>query len=166
MKNKDTGQLQKAKNYAFLLLKFRPRSEKEIILRLKQKKTADKIIKETIDFLKSKDFLDDASFARAWVQSRIRRPLGLRRIRQELKIKGIEQETIDNQIAAIKEGYCEETIVAKIVKERFAKLKGIAPDKTRRRIFDYLVRRGFSSDIITEVINNRDSSAANRRSVP
>jgi regulatory protein len=160
VKNREVDLQGKAKNYAFLLLKFRPRSEKEIILRLKQKKFEDRIIKETLDFLKDRDFIDDESFARGWVRSRIDKPLGLRKIRQELKIKGIDQETINNQIAAIKEGYCEETIVAKIVKDRFSKLKGIAPDKARRRIFDYLLRRGFSPDIV------RDTLFAKAKGVP
>jgi regulatory protein len=160
VKNKDASPLQKAKNYAFLLLKFRPRSEKEIILRLKRKKFQDQIIKEAVSFLKEKNFIDDQSFARAWVQSRIRRPLGLRRISQELKIKGISQETIDKQIAAAKESYCEESIVAKIAKDRFSKLKTIEPDKARRRIFDYLLRRGFSPDIV------RDTLSAKAKGVP
>jgi len=160
VQNKEAAQLEKAKNYAFLLLKFRPRSEYEIYQRLKRKKFEDKIIKETISFLKDKAFLDDEAFARAWIEGRLKRPFGLRRIRQELKLKGISQETIDKQIAAVKEGYCEESIVAKIAKDRFTKLKSVDPDKARRRIFDYLLRRGFSPDIV------RDTLFAKAKGVP
>ncbi len=48
---------------------------------------------------KEKDFINDSYFAGAWIDSRLLRPLGLRRIRQELKIKGIANEIIDEKIA-------------------------------------------------------------------
>jgi len=145
--------LSKAKNYAFLLLKFRPRSEKEIYQRLKKKKFDDRIIKETIAFLKDKDFINDNYFAKAWVESRLKRPLGLRRIKQELRIKGIGKEIIDSQIDEIKKNYSEEDIVAEIARERFNRLKNIEPEKAKRRLYAYLLRRGFSPEIVIDVIN-------------
>ena len=80
MQNIRVDQLQKAKNYAFLLLKFRPRSEKEISERLKRKKFDTAVIRETILFLKEKSFVDDSYFAKVWLESRIKRPLGLRKL--------------------------------------------------------------------------------------
>jgi len=151
--NRNIDSLQKAKNYAFLLLKFRPRSEKEIYQRLKKKKFDDRIIKETIAFLKDKDFINDNYFAKAWVESRLKRPLGLRRIKQELRIKGIGKEIIDSQIDEIKKNYSEEDIVAEIARERFNRLKNIEPEKAKRRLYAYLLRRGFSPEIVIDVIN-------------
>lgn len=153
MKVKFIDLLSKAKNYAFLLLKFRPRSEKEIYQRLKKKKFDDRIIKETIAFLKDKDFINDNYFAKAWVESRLKRPLGLRRIKQELRIKGIGKEIIDSQIDEIKKNYSEEDIVAEIARERFNRLKNIEPEKAKRRLYAYLLRRGFSPEIVIDVIN-------------
>jgi len=145
--------LQKAKEYAFCLLKFRPRSEKEIYQRLKKKKFDDRIIKETIAFLKDKDFINDNYFAKAWLESRLKRPLGLRRIKEELRIKGIGKEIIDSQIDQIKKNYSEEDIVAEIAKVRFNRLKNIEPQKAKRRLYAYLLRRGFSPDVVIEVVN-------------
>ena len=153
MINKKIDSLQKTRNYAFLLLKFRPRSEKEIYQRLKKKKFDDRIIKETIAFLKDKDFINDNYFAKAWVESRLKRPLGLRRIKQELRIKGIGKEIIDSQIDEIKKNYSEEDIVAEIARERFNRLKNIEPEKAKRRLYAYLLRRGFSPDIVVEIVN-------------
>jgi len=48
--------LEKARAYAFLLLKFRPRSSQEISDRLKQKKYPSSVTKETVEFLKEKKF--------------------------------------------------------------------------------------------------------------
>jgi regulatory protein len=152
VKNKSTDEIKKAKNYAFLLLKFRPRSEKEIYQRLKNKKFNEEIINDTIAFLKEKEFIDDNYFAKAWIQSRIKRPLGLRRLRAELKVKGVDKEIIDSQIDQIKKDYAEEDIVKAIAKAKISKLKGIEPLKAKRRILDYLLRRGFSAEIVFDVV--------------
>ena len=145
--------LQKARNYAFLVLKFRPRSEKELYERLKKKKFDESVIKDTLSFLKEKRFIDDNYFAQAWIESRLKKPLGLRRIEQELKQKGIDKEIIQAQIQAAREGYCEEGIVLKLAQERLVKLRGLEPKKSRQRIFGYLLRRGFSPEIIIETVN-------------
>jgi regulatory protein len=151
--NFKSSPLQKAKEYAFLLLKFRLRSEKELYERLKRKKFDADIIKEVLKFLKEKDFLNDKIFAKAWIDSRLKRPLGLRRIKEELKLKGIDKEIIDSQISEIKKDYPEEEIVKKIARQRLNKLKNIEPRKAKNRLYAYLLRRGFSPEIIIDVIN-------------
>ncbi|MDD5166937.1 MAG: RecX family transcriptional regulator, partial [Candidatus Omnitrophica bacterium] len=70
MDNKKTETLQKARAYAFLLLKYRLRSEKELGERLEGKKFDEATVKETLAFLKENDFIDDKVFARAWIDSR------------------------------------------------------------------------------------------------
>jgi regulatory protein len=153
VENKNRGLLEKARNYAFLLLKFRLRSENEIRQRLKKKRFDPQIVEKTILFLKEKGFINDTYFAKAWIESRIKKPLGIRRLKQELKLKGVNKEIIDNQINAIKEKYSEEETVAQILKEKLRKIKGIDPQKTKRRIYAYLLRRGFSPDIILDAVN-------------
>ena len=153
MQNIRADQLQKAKNCAFLLLKFRPRSEKEIGERLKRKKFDNEVIQEVLFFLKEKCFIDDSSFAKAWLEARLKRPLGLRKIRQELKEKGISKEIIDSQIEELTKGYCEEKVVLKVAKNRLNRLKGIQPQKKKNRLYAYLVRRGFLPEQIIDVVN-------------
>lgn len=153
MRNKNIDLLQKAKEYAFLLLKFRPRSEKEIYERLKKKKFDAEIIKEAIAFLKEKRFIDDNYFAKVWLESRLKRPLGLRRLKQELGLKGIAKEIIDSRLQEIKKKYCEGDIVREIARQRLCKLKNIEPAKVKSRIYGYLLRRGFSPDVVIDVIN-------------
>lgn len=145
--------LQKAKDYAFLLLKFRLRSENEIRQRLKKKKFDADIIEMTLFFLKDKGFIDDNYFAKTWIESRIKKPLGIRRLKAELSIKGINKAIIDTQIDEIKKSYSEEDIVGGIAKDRFNKLKGIDPQKAKRRVYAYLLRRGFSPEVVIDVLN-------------
>ena len=143
----------KARAYAFLLLKFRPRSEKELYERLKKKNFGEGVTKNTISFLKEKKFIDDEDFARAWIDWRLKRPLGLRRIEQELRQKGIDKEIIRAQIEVSRKDYREEDIVLKLAQERLGKLKDLQQKKAKQRILSYLLRRGFSTEIVIDTLN-------------
>ena len=149
---KDTDKFKKALEYAFLLLKYRLRSENEIRLRLKKKKFSEDLIDKVEAFLKEKKFIDDSIFAKAWIQSRIKRPLGLRRIRQELKLKGVSPEIIASEVDKIKKDYAEEDVVKEIAQMRLKRLKGLDPTVAKRRLYAYLLRRGFSPEVVYDVI--------------
>jgi regulatory protein len=142
-----------AREYAFLLLKFRLRSEQEIAQRLRQKKFSPEVISGTVNFLKEKDFLNDATFCRLWLASRVKRSLGPRRIIQELKQKGISKELIDETLAGLRADYSEGEKVLELAQDRLAKLKSLEPLVARRRTFAYLIRRGFSPEIVQDTIS-------------
>ena len=144
---------EKAKNYCFLLLKFRLRSEKELSGRLKQKKFDEATIRKVLDFLREKSFVDDAAFSRAWADSRAKKGLGVRRIAQELGVKGIDKRLIEAEASRIKQDYPERETVLELARKRLAKMKDIEPQKAKARIYGYLMRRGFSPDIIIDVVN-------------
>jgi regulatory protein len=146
-------QYKKALEYAFLLLKYRLRSEQELRLRMKRKKFAPETIDRAITFLKEKKFIDDAIFAKAWMESRIVRPLGLRRIQQELKLKGVNNSIISVCISKVKETYSETDTIKDIARLKLSKLKGVEPRTAKRRVYAFLLRRGFSPDAIYEVIS-------------
>jgi len=135
------------------LLKFRLRSEKELFLRLKKKGFPEQVIKQTITFLKEKSFIDDNLFAKSWIESRLKRPLGLRRIREELRLKGLDKEIIESKINQAKKDYSEEDYVRKIAQDKFDKLKGAEPYTAKRRVYALLLRRGFSPEIVIDVVN-------------
>jgi regulatory protein len=148
------SRIQKARQYAFYLLKFRMRSEREIASRMEKKDFDPATIRQVISFLKEKGFLDDESFARAWIESRIKKPLGLRRLRDELRLKGVEDEIIARQLERIKKDYSEKTVVLEVARNRLSKLKGIEEERAKRRVFAYLLRHGFSPEIVIETINS------------
>jgi regulatory protein len=144
---------EKAKRYAFLLLKFRFRTEHELAGRMKQKKFPPEVVGRTIDFLKEKKFIDDEIFTRAWIDSRLKRSMGLRRVKNELKLKGVAGALIDRSIAQVKELYSEDEIVADIIRRKIGSMKDIDPLKAKQRIYAFLIRRGFSADVIADNLN-------------
>jgi regulatory protein len=143
---------EKARAYAFLLLKFRLRSENELKSRLQQKGFSPELSQNTVNFLKEKEFIDDRVFAKGWVASRLKRPFGLRKIKQELAQKGLAKEIICDALAAAKENYSESQVASQLAKQRLSKLKGIDPLKAKARVYGYLMRRGFSPGVVGEII--------------
>lgn len=141
-----------ARVYAFLLLKFRLRSEAELKARLKLKGFTEELAEDTVEFLKEREFIDDRVFAKGWAAARLKRPLGIRRIRQELLAKGLDKQIIEDALGQVKENYSEGRIVSELAQQRFSRLKGIEPLKAKSRVYAYLLRRGFSPDIVSETI--------------
>jgi len=150
--NKRTEIFDKARDYAFFLLKFRLRSENELIQRLKLKKIPEKTIKELVAFLKEKKFIDDNIFAKAWINSRLRKPLGLRRVKQELRQKGVDKEIIESQSSGVTD-YSETDTVLDLAKRRLNILKGTDQVIAKRRVYAFLLRRGFSPEIVIDTLN-------------
>jgi len=144
---------ERVKEYAFLLLKYRLRSEAELYRRLKQKKFSDEEIKEVLLFLKEKNFIDDKVFVKAWINSRLGRSFGLKRISQELKIKGIPRDLLEEGIEQAKKGYCESRIIEELARDRLARIKDVESAKARNRTYAYLLRRGFSPEIVIDTLN-------------
>ncbi|MCX5712549.1 MAG: regulatory protein RecX [Candidatus Omnitrophica bacterium] len=145
-------ELLKAKNYAFLLLKYRLRSTEEIRDRLKRKKFSAQAIEATIKDLSASRFLDDEAFAKAWIEYRLNNKIGIRRLRVELGTFGIPKETVSRQLESIKDDYNEEEIIQRVIKQKVRKLASPVDLTAKRRIYAYLLRRGFSPEVVSDNI--------------
>ena len=127
------------------------------LARLKQKGFSPELSLSTVNFLRDKGFIDDRVFAKGWVASRLKRPYGLRRIKQELVAKGLDKEIIEDALSAAGDDYSESRIVGQLAKERFSRQKGIEPQKAKARVYGYLLRRGFPPDIVSDIVKQYDS---------
>jgi len=149
----------KAKDYCYKLFRYRFRSEKEIRHRLRKRKFSKNIIERIIFYFKGLNYIDDSSFTRSWIEARLKKPYGLRRIEYELRNKGISEKIIKEEIERIKD-YSEYKIVKEIVEEKFTQplhakqALRIDPNKLKKRLYSFLLRRGFSPEIILEVLDN------------
>lgn len=129
------------------------RSEEELCQRLKRRKLDQETIARVILFLKKNGFIDDMEFSRAWLNDKIKRPLGIRRISEELRRKGVDRKIIEQTLAAALDNYDEKSVVLELARRRFKKLFSHKPKNIKVRLYSYLLRRGFSPDVIWEVIN-------------
>jgi len=149
----DRKELEKARNTCFRLLKFRPRSEYELRLYLKKKKFSHEVIEEVTRSFLNNGLIDDSVFAKLWIESRIKRPLGLRRIIFELKTKGISDDIINDATSKYGSSENEEKIVEELVSRKLKAMHGLDREKKKSRLWGLCLRKGFSKEVVYEVLN-------------
>ncbi len=142
--------LEKAYNRALLYLGYRPRSEAEIRQYLRGKQTPDDMIDTILTRLRRVGLVNDEAFAQAWVRHRgATSPRGARALRQELRQKGIDRPQID---AAV-EDLDEEEGALEAARPRAARLAALPPEEFRRKLSEFLLRRGFAYDVVRETVS-------------
>ena len=151
-------------------LEVRSRSVAEVRRRLGRAGYEDTLVEGAIVRLTELGMLDDATFARAWVESRDRaRPRGERAIREELRLKGIDREIVDvvlgdrrDLAAAAAEGVEATGEIADRSPDRVAAERLLAkhartlarvadPRQRRQRAYALLARHGFDPETCREV---------------
>ena len=136
---------------ALRYLKIRPRSIEELKEKLGGKGFSENEIETTVHDLIASKLLDDRAFTKSWINYRLARPFGFRRIIQELRAKAVDQEIIDQAVAEI-EGYSAEKAATELAQRRWQRLPDVEPDKKKKRVLDFLLRRGFDADIVMRVV--------------
>ncbi|MCY3599582.1 MAG: regulatory protein RecX [Gemmatimonadetes bacterium] len=132
-------------------LSVRPRSRRETERRLRRDRIDPAAIQHALERLAALGYLDDAQFAASFARDRIRlRPCGTRRMQSDLLARGVSREDADRGIreAMAEEGATEEALLQRVATARARRLTGADPSKARRRLFDYLARRGFDASRI------------------
>lgn len=137
---------------ALRFLKIRPRSIGELKEKLEMKGFSSTEIETTVLDLKASGSLDDRAFTKSWINYRLARPFGFRRIIQELRAKGIDKETIEQAVTEIKGSYDPEKVVLDLAQRRWQRLPAIDPIKKKKRVLDFLLRRGFETGVAMKVL--------------
>jgi len=134
------------------LLTFKPRSIKELRMRLLEKDwTNAAIVGDVIKTLEAYGYLNDAQFAKDFAASKLRqKPVGKHVLRQKLIQKKLDKETIDQAIEKTFENTSEEEII-KLAIEKRLRLKGKpATREDAKKFYDFLLRQGFSYDLVRD----------------
>lgn len=126
---------------AISLLACRARTEKEIVDALRQNAYPEQTIARVMARLHEEGYVNDAAFAEQWVNARAVKGMGARRIRQELRLKGVSQEEIDNALNSTDENDLLETAVK--MAEKAARGKTLSDSSDRQKMIAALVRRGY-----------------------
>ncbi|MCK4395411.1 regulatory protein RecX [candidate division WOR-3 bacterium] len=144
-----------AKQKVLRLFNRRIYSEKEIREKLKKKGYEDKTIQIVVQDLKEISLINDYSFAKAFVSDRLRlNPKGSFQIAYELRKKGISQAIIDKVFSEEKVIEGDAYRALEIARKRLKTLKTIKDKKTiKRRLYNFLLRRGFSYEVIKKVFD-------------
>jgi regulatory protein len=131
----------------------RARSAAELRDRLKQGGFAQETIASVVSDLESVKLVDDEEFARAWVTSR-RAMLGIgkRRLRWELRSKGVSEELIGRVVDEGIEDESEVELAAELARRR---LRGQGKwEKELGRLRRLLVGKGFERDAVESALRS------------
>ena len=63
-----------------------------------------------------------------------------------------DQQILDEAVAEIKENYAPESVALELAQRRWQRLPAIDPLKKKKRVLDFLLRRGFDVNIVMKVI--------------
>jgi regulatory protein len=146
--------LQKAYDRAVRFLSYRPRSIAEVRQYLSRAEAgySVELIEAVVTRLSEQGYLNDAEFARFWVDNRQRfRPKGERALRQELRQRGLESDAIEAALADVDALEAAQQ-AARPRAERLAALAQADPLAFRRKLTEFLLRRGFGYNVAEEVV--------------
>jgi len=143
----------RAKHYALDFLGYRIRSIWEVRERLARRGHDGEIIEGVIDQLGQAGLLDDEDFARRWATDRMNtKPLGEHLLRRELRLKHVPDEIIDRVVTATFRDLSPELLAADLLRAREGRYRRLDEKTARRRMADYLLRRGFDRPVVREAV--------------
>lgn len=143
----------RAKDRALNFLSYRDRSEKEIRTKLNDVGYDENIIEWVIGELQRLKFLDDERFAQSYAQTQmITRPVGEYFLKRELKQKGVAEELIEQTIEKTYQEKDQFSVALELAQQRKKRYKDVDEIKAKKRVSDFLLRRGFSWDVVAEVM--------------
>ena len=145
--------LSSAKIEAIRFLSYRPRSEWEIEKKLYNKKYQLNIIKNTINWLKEENLINDRDFAIQWIRYQVgKKPAGRIKLRNELFKKGIDKKIIDSAIDSFFEQHEDELALAKqLIRKKQFSLHSKNIELEPVKIISLLKRQGFSNTVIQRI---------------
>lgn len=155
--NEDENDIINAKE-AFLAektaLKSLTRSEQcrfMLTQKLYEKGYSKQAVLKALDFLESKNLLDDQRFASSWIRTRaIGKAEGRKKLEVELASRGIKKSCIK----IVLDDYFSETSEIELCKKALEKLLRI--NTSSDKLFNKLIQKGFSVKIINTVISQKN----------
>ena len=138
-----------AKQKVMRFLSIRPRSKKEIRDYLVRKEYPPDVGDDIIAKLESLKMVDDEAFARMVCRdSLLKKPMGEKMLRQALFKKGVPKPIVDSAMLEFFTLSSELTIAMKAAERQQARIQRSSKHadeiQKRKKLLDYLVRRGFS----------------------
>jgi regulatory protein len=137
------------------LLAVRARSSRDLRTRLRRAGAPDGDISWTIDRLGAQGFVDDAAYARQVARAKVMAGgVSRRRVEKVLRQRGVAGDIAADAIeATLSEVELDEHGAALAAAEkRLKSLASLDPQVRRQRLYAFLARRGYETDIVRKVL--------------
>jgi regulatory protein len=143
-----------ARALATRLLKVRPRTEGELRVRLRSSGAGPAAADRLLGDLKREGLVNDRLFARLWADEKLRLgATGRRRVVAQLRSKHVDPGIAETETERVYSADEEIEAAKRLAVKRAARIKGVAADALKRRLYQHLVRRGFEADVAAEATN-------------
>jgi regulatory protein len=133
-------------------LETAPRTRAQLSATLAERGLPDDVATRVLDRFEEVGLVDDAVFARLWVQSRQSgRGLSSAALRQELRRRGVADAHIDEALAQV-EPEDELAAAEAIVARKLASVRGLPRATQVRRLTGALARKGYGPGLAASVV--------------
>jgi regulatory protein len=130
----------------------RARSRRELADKLASREVPDEIATRLLDRFTEVGLIDDAAFARTWVEQRQSgKGLAKRALQQELRRKGVDDETVREALDEV-DPDAEEEAARTLVRRKLRSLARFDDTVATRRLVGMLARKGYGSGIAYRVV--------------
>ncbi|MEZ0163818.1 regulatory protein RecX [Kineococcus sp. LSe6-4] len=131
-------------------LTMAPRTRAQLADKMAAKEVPADVAVEVLDRFEEVGLVDDRAFADGWVRSRsVGR--GRRALAQELRRKGVDDETAAQALEAVDHDTQLEA-ARDLVERKLRSVRGLERAVAERRLFGMLARRGFPTDVVLRVV--------------
>ncbi len=132
----------------------RARSRQELADSLAERGVPDDVAAAVLDRFSEVGLVDDAAFAKAWVESRqASRGLSRRALGLELRRKGVDNEIVADSLAAI-DDETEYDAARALVDKKLRSTRNADPQARWRQLVGLLARRGYSPALSMRVVRD------------
>ena len=140
-------QVEKAVEQALRFLKYSDRTVHEMKEKLRDKGFSESVVEKAAGKLKRLGYLNDGQFAERWIRGKLRsRPIGRRLIEQKLRFKGIHPDIICEKIDLLYPKFVGSGGIEELACRQVRKYKSVEGFRLKKKLFDFLIRRGFDYD--------------------
>ena len=145
---------QEARDIALAYVSRRARSAHEVVQRLEQKEFSEEVIAEVLSELERLRFVDDYAYARRWIEARIDKAAGARKMAQDLRRKGIAVDVIDELLSEYSAQLENPDRAVELLRKQAWRYRSLEREKAQRRMLGLLVRRGYDGRTAWESIEH------------
>jgi regulatory protein len=133
-------------------LEYAPRTRAELAATLAKKGVPAEVSEAVLGRFAEVGLINDALFSEMWVASRHRgRGLAGRALQQELRRKGVDDETAREAVAALNPDQEEETARG-LVRRKLPSTRGLAAEAQVRRLAGMLARKGYGPGLAFRIV--------------
>lgn len=130
----------------------RARSRQELADKLASREVPEEIATRLLDRFTEVGLIDDAAFARTWVEQRQSgKGLAKRALQQELRRKGVDDETVREALDEV-DPDAEEEAARTLVRRKLRSLARFDDTVATRRLVGMLARKGYGSGLAYRVV--------------